>query len=228
MGMFAEARSLAAEGVAIAEKLGDRVALNFAWAGAGVTALHAGRFTEAIQALERAIEMWSADTPPWLPRYIGALGWAHALSGEALRAVELIARAFARTVAFGQLGGRSALLAWLAEAQLLAGEGSAARETSEEAVALSLRHGERGHRAWALRARAKIRRADHDLNGAVSDYEAACTLGSELGMRPLVAYCRFGLGKVSAELGQWERAAIELGAARELFASMAMEPVVVW
>src|SRR5262249_18406814 len=87
LGMFQEARSVAAEALAIAQQIDEPVALNFAWAGAGQAALHQGNVDEAVHALECAANAWRGDTTPWQPVFIGALGLAHALSGDSARGI---------------------------------------------------------------------------------------------------------------------------------------------
>jgi predicted protein tyrosine phosphatase len=65
-------------------------------------------------------------------------------------------------------------------------------------LTLALEHGHRGAEAWALRILGEI--ASHhghpDVATAEAHYNAALALASELGMRPLVAHCHLGLGKL--------------------------------
>jgi hypothetical protein len=122
------------------------------------------------------------------------------------------------------VGGRSQLLGWLAEARLLAGRDAEALDAAEQAVALAARLGERGHLAWALRARAEAAAADETdgTRGAARDYGEAAALAGELEMRPLVARCRLGLGVLLARMGEIERARAELVAAHGLFGELGM------
>jgi tetratricopeptide (TPR) repeat protein len=53
-------------------------------------------------------------------------------------------------------------------------------------------------------------------------YTQALTLADALGMRPLQAHCRRGLGTLYARRGQWAQARPELGAALDLYQAMAM------
>jgi hypothetical protein len=41
-------------------------------------------------------------------------------------------------------------------------------------------------------------------------------------MRPLVAHCHFGLGKLCLKTGRWEQAGAELSTAIELYRAMTM------
>lgn len=47
-------------------------------------------------------------------------------------------------------------------------------------------------------------------------------LAEELGLRPLVAHCHYGLGTRYATFRQWEQARTELSTAIEMYTSMAM------
>ena len=226
LGMFQEARAIAAEALTIAQQIDEPVALNFAWAATGQVALQLGEFDEAVRALERAVQVWRGDTPPWQPRFTGALGLAFALSGDPARGIVLLDSALEQTATLGVLSGRSVLLVWLAEARLLATRDAEACEAAAEAIELATRHGERGHLARALSARANALTrggADH-LERAARIYGEACALADELHMRPLVAHCRFGLGTLYAHAGKREQASVELVTVRELFGAMGMEP----
>jgi len=47
-------------------------------------------------------------------------------------------------------------------------------------------------------------------------------LAHELGMRPLMAHCHLGLGKLYAKIGRPEKARADLSAAVELYRAMDM------
>ena len=112
----------------------------------------------------------------------------------------------------------------LGEAQLLAGRLEEAQALAEQALTLARAHQERGHQAYALRLLGEIaaHRTPLDADAAATYYHQALTLAEELGMRPLQAHCRRGLGALYARLGQWEQARTELVAARDLYQAMAM------
>lgn len=57
---------------------------------------------------------------------------------------------------------------------------------------------------------------------AEEDYGQALALGDELGMRPLLARCHFGLGTLYRQVGRQEQARSELSEAIDLFRSMDM------
>jgi tetratricopeptide (TPR) repeat protein len=85
-------------------------------------------------------------------------------------------------------------------------------------------HKERGHEAYALRLLGQIeaRREPPEVEPAEAHYREALALAEELGMRPLVAHCHFGLGKLYATVGRRTEARGELSAAVELYRAIEM------
>jgi tetratricopeptide (TPR) repeat protein len=57
---------------------------------------------------------------------------------------------------------------------------------------------------------------------AEAHYQQALALAEELGMRPLVAHCHYGLGRLYGQTGQREQARAELSAAIALYRAMEM------
>jgi predicted protein tyrosine phosphatase len=90
-------------------------------------------------------------------------------------------------------------------------------------VMLARERGERGHEAWALRLLGEI--ASHhehpDVAMAEAHYAAAMALASELGMRPLVAHCHLGLGRLYRQTER-PKAAEHLTTAATMYREMGM------
>ena len=61
-----------------------------------------------------------------------------------------------------------------------------------------------------------------DVTTAAAHYGAAMTLASELEMRPLVAHCHFGLGRLYGRSGPFEQAQEHLTTARAMYGEMGM------
>ena len=61
-----------------------------------------------------------------------------------------------------------------------------------------------------------------DSEAARSKYAEALALATELGMRPLVAHCHLGLGKLSRRTGQREQAQEHLITATTMYREMGM------
>jgi tetratricopeptide (TPR) repeat protein len=83
---------------------------------------------------------------------------------------------------------------------------------------------ERGYQAYALRLLGEIlvRRGILKSEQAEDCYREALILAEELGMRPLQAHCRRGLGSLYATMGQYEQARTELSTAIALYRAMDM------
>ena len=98
------------------------------------------------------------------------------------------------------------------------------RACAERAVRLARERGERGYAAWALRLLGDIASYQDcpDVATAEAHYSAATALASELGMRPLLAHCHYGLGILYNRIGCPEQARTELSAAIELYRAMEM------
>ena len=111
----------------------------------------------------------------------------------------------------------------LGEAHLLAGRVEEAWDFGTRAVVLARERGERGHEAWAHRLLGETvsHRDCPDVAAAEAHYAASTALASELGMRPLVAHCRFSLGKLYGRAGD-RRATEHLTTAMSLFHEIGM------
>ena len=101
------------------------------------------------------------------------------------------------------------------------GEGYA---TGEQALALARERAERPLQAQALALLGRIA-ADRDppeIEEAEARYREALALADALGMRPLVAHCHLGLGKLSRRTGKGERAPEHLTTATAMYRDMDM------
>src|SRR5499427_2264759 len=111
----------------------------------------------------------------------------------------------------------------LGEARLLAGRAEEAWDFGTRAVVLAHDRGERGHEAWAyhLLGETASHRDCADVAAAEAHYATSTALALELGMRPLVAHCRFGLGKLHRRASD-RRVTEHLTTAMSLFHEMGM------
>jgi len=82
----------------------------------------------------------------------------------------------------------------------------------------------RGNEAYALRLLGEIaaRREPPERERAEAHYRQAHALAEELGMRPLMAHCHLGLGKLYGKSGRRAEARAELSVAVDLYRAMEM------
>jgi tetratricopeptide (TPR) repeat protein len=127
------------------------------------------------------------------------LAYSYALAGRLSEAMELARHGFARrgTVELARIHR-------LGETYLMAHDLDGARVLAQRALEGCIRGGQRGAQAWALRLLGDIAAAEAspDDETAETRYREALALAHELGMRPLVAYCHSGLGKLYRRTGK--------------------------
>ena len=99
-----------------------------------------------------------------------------------------------------------------------------AREQAEQALALARAHQQRGWEAWGLKLLGDVHAdAPRETEQAGDTYRQALALATELGMRPLVAHCHVGLGRLHARTGQPVEARQHLASATTMYGQMGMQ-----
>ena len=226
LGDFAEGIAAAEEDMRVAEASADRydsaVAAAFAL---GILHLRRGHPAQAIASLERGVKLCQEnDLPIWFGLVASALGYAYGLAGRVREAVPLLERAVDSDVSLKIIGGLSLLVTWLGEAYLQGGRPVEALDCALRALRLSQQHKERGNHAYALQLLGEIgsRRDPPDREAAETNYGQALALAAELGMRPLVAHCHLGLGKLYRRTKQQE-AQEHLATATTMYREMDMQ-----
>src|SRR5207249_8149656 len=110
-----------------------------------------------------------------------------------------------RDVSINAMGlGLAVRVSRLADAYLHAGRTDEALARARSAVEQSRKHQERANEAIGLRILAGVTALGdpRDAVGAATSYVDSLALAQELGMRPLVAHCHLGLGKLSRQIGR--------------------------
>jgi tetratricopeptide (TPR) repeat protein len=225
LGTFPEGRALGEEGLRIAEALASPVSVMYAAWGIGLLALRQGDLPRALPLLERTVDICrDTDLPNYFPRVAPTLGAAYTLCGRIDDAVPLLERGLEQAIALERVNLQAVCRLALGEAQLLAGHLEEAQALAEGALAHAREHQERGNQVYALRllGASAARRDPPEHERAEAHYRQALALADELGMRPLVAHCYFGLGIVYVKTAQREQACAELSAAIELYRAMDM------
>ena len=224
LGVFDEGRDHGQEAVRLAEALDHPFSLIWACLNLGRLEGLRGDFIRAIMPLERAVALSQEWNIAYLtPIALAALGHVYARSGRVEEGVSWLQQALAGYASAGIGYLHSMSTVQLGEAHLLAGRVEDAWDFGTRAVVLARERGERGHEAWAhlLLGETASHRDCPDVAAAEAHYATSTALALELGMRPLVAHCRFSLGKLHGRAGD-RRATEHLTTAMNLFREMGM------
>jgi tetratricopeptide (TPR) repeat protein len=185
-GKFEQAAARAEEAVAISEAGDHAFSLVVAHAGNGMLHGQQGDYSNAIRSLERGLV---PHIPLLFPFVAAPLGWVYTRAGRQDEGLGLLKDAVQRAEAMGFAANHALRLVWLAEANLLVGDGDAAKRLALRALDLARRHGERGHQAYilGLLGELALKESVPDVEQAVEHYRAALALAQMLGMQPLAA-----------------------------------------
>jgi tetratricopeptide (TPR) repeat protein len=225
LGTFAEGRALGDEGLRIAKSEAHPASLMLASWATGLLALRQGDLPRAVPWLERAMSLCQeADLPIDFPRVAAPLVAAYTRAGRLTDAVPLRTQAMEQIMTMERADFQTLCRLFLGEAQVLAGRLGEAHTLAEDALTHARERQERGHEAYARHLLGEIAAqgepVEHDQAG--DDYCQALALAEELGMRPLQAHCRLGLGILYAKMGRQEQARTELDTAIDLYRAMDM------
>ena len=224
-GVFDEGNAHGQEAIRIAEALDHPFSVVVGCLDLAYLKSVRGERSQAVRLLERAVAQcreWNITSHT--PIAMAALGHVYAWSGRIAEGLSCLQRALAAYERAGIGYHHSLSVGQLGEAYLLADQFENARGCADRAVSLARGRGERGNEAWALRLLGDI--ASHqvrpDAATATAHYGAAMTLASELEMRPLVAHCHLGLGRLYGGIGQPEQAKEQLTTATAMYGEMGM------
>ena len=226
LGRFAEAFGRLREAMHIAEEAGHVWSLLFPLVGLGTLKLDQGDFAGALAPLERGLDLCRTREVPYLLHdFAWALGAAYHGTGRRAEGVALMedaARGFAeRTVRAVGWAGR---VGPLGGPYLVDGRVADATRIAQDGLAAARRRGERAVEGHVLRLLGDI--AAHpdrfEVDTAETHYRQALALAEELGLRPLLAHCHLGLGKLSRRTGQREQAREHLTTATTMYREMGM------
>ncbi len=216
VGNFANGGRRAGEALDIAAGADHPLSLAVAHYGVGLLALAQGRTADAIEALQQSLDLCSRwNLHAWFPNIASHLGFGYARSGRLDEGIELLQQATAR---MSSPFDASSEFAMLAQALLLAGHGTEAREQADRALALARNYQERGNEALALWVLGEVEAwtGPDRVTRPVDHYQEALRLAIKLEMRPLAAACHAGLGRVWSAAGH-PAAADALAAAEHLY-----------
>jgi len=226
MGEFAEGIAFADEAMQIADAAGQAWTLTSASFALGCLHVRKGDLPKAITVLDRGLKICrDHEVPLWSLMIASHLGYAYALSGRADETLPLLDQARAQAAAKRVEAYPSLSLVCLGDAYLQIGRVDDAVSFAAAALRLCRERKERGHEAWALRLLGEIalHRDPPDVEAGSEHYYQAMALADELGMRPLVAHCHLGLGKLYLRIGKRQEAQEHLTTAATMYREMDMQ-----
>src|SRR2546425_5978963 len=112
--------------------------------------------------------------------------------------------------------------AYASEGYLLAGRVDDAMKLAGNSLALVREQGAQGHEASLLRVLGAIYLQLAEWTKAEEYYKKSLLLTGQLGMRPLVAHCHLGLGRLRRRTGQRDQAREHLSTATTMYREMDM------
>jgi len=225
LGDFTEAIGHGEEGMRLAEAAEHQYGVIFTRWSLGTVALLKGDVEQAVALLERGLALCrSLKVPLAFPLLTSSLGAAYSLSGRWSDAISLLEEGVKAGVSMKRVEGHALLLARLGEAYLLAGRVDDAHTAALQALQLASEKGERGHEAYALCLLGDVASREAAVNMAAGEtsYLRASGLAEKLSMRPLVAHCHLGLGKLYRRTGKREQAREHLTTATTMYREMGM------
>jgi class 3 adenylate cyclase/tetratricopeptide (TPR) repeat protein len=225
LGAFAEGRRHGEEALRLATLEGRGLTPIMVHACLGDLYLVQGDLEHAIQVLEPGLALCRASGNRNVLRQIAAsLGYAYALQGHLAEGCALLEEAISESIRTGGLLELAYLVAWLSEVCRLAGHGEEARQHARQALDLARQHKERANEAYALHQLGVVQAHADPPNAeeAEAHYQQALALANELGMRPSVAHCHLGLGRLYFQTGRGAQACTALTAAIDLYRAMDM------
>jgi tetratricopeptide (TPR) repeat protein len=226
LGRFAQAAEYEAEAINLAESTHHAYTIHQAYRAAGTLHLLKGDWAKARSLIEREMAVVrTGNIGLHLPQAVASSAWVLAQLGEATEALNRL-REGEQLVERYATGGAVIRLGWicaaLSRASLLLGRLDEARRLGDRAIESSPR--QPGVAAHALHLLGDI--ATHpdqfDAERGEAHYRQALALAGPRGMRPLVAHCHLGLGKLYRRTGKGQEAQEHLTTATTMYREMDM------
>jgi DNA-binding SARP family transcriptional activator/tetratricopeptide (TPR) repeat protein len=226
LGRFAEAAEYEAEALRLADSSQNHYTVGLASYAAGTRHLLEGDWPKARARFEHVIAVYRAGNIfLQLHTAVASSAWARAQLCEASEALNRLRECeplLQRAVSRGIVGTRGLTYHSLGRTCLLLGRLDEAHSLGHRALESSPCHP--GFAAHSLHLLGDIATYPDrfDAESGEIQYHKALTLAEAHGMRPLVAHCHLGLGKVYRRTGQRQEAQAHLATATTMYREMNM------
>jgi tetratricopeptide (TPR) repeat protein len=226
LGRFAQAAEYEAEAIKLAESTHHAYTIHQAYRAAGTLHRLTGDWAKARSLIEREMAVVrTGNIGLHLPQAVASSAWVLAQLGEATEALNRL-REGEQLVERYATGGAAIRLGWicaaLSRAGLLLGRVDEARRLSDRAMDASPRQPGFVAHAQHLLGDIATHPGQFDPERGEAHYRQALALAEPRGMRPLVAHCHLGLGKLYRRTSKREHAQEHLTTATTMYREMAM------
>jgi tetratricopeptide (TPR) repeat protein len=225
LGRFAEAASVEAEMIRIAEPTQHALTMAMALFSASMHHILKGDWTQALLAAERWVAMsragkfsfhlcWGVASSTWPMAQLG--------TNEALNRIMEAEPLLERIVAGRFLACMTWFYCALGRASLLLGRRDEARRFGNRALEFCASQLRFEAHAWHLLGDVAADPDQFDAERGEAHYRQALTIAESLGMRPLIAHCHLGLGSLCRRTGRRDEARDHLTTATMMYRDMDM------
>ena len=220
LGRFQEGFASAREALRLAEASERSFEIVTACFGVGHLHLLKGEADHAIPFFEDALgRVRAGGFRTWLVSIAASLGYAHVLANRLSQGLALLEEVRDTTPSVFRLR-----LIYLGEACASEGRLDEAARLAERVLARTRERGEQSQQAYALRLAAEVaarRDPPHDKDAA-RGFSEALALTDEIGMRPLLARCHLGMGRLHSRAGRSSEARAHLTTAATMLRELDM------
>jgi tetratricopeptide (TPR) repeat protein len=226
LGTFAAAVKYAAEALRLAELTNHALTIGLAHHAGSALHLLRGEWGKARALTERWVELSRSGSPYLQLGYaLSTRAWVLAQVGQAEEATESLCEG-EQTLQASAEDGIVLHHGWgyesLGRASLLLGHRDEARRFGEQAIKCSPKYFGYAAHAFHLLGDVATHRDQFDADTGEAHYRQALALAEPRGMRPLVAHCHLGLGKLHCRNGDREQAEEHLTTAMAMYREMGM------
>jgi tetratricopeptide (TPR) repeat protein len=223
LGAFVEGRRHGEEALRLATLTGRGDTPIIAHGCLGHLYLAQGDLEHAIRVFDQGLALCRASGDrAWLRSIAAGLGYAAALQGRLAEGRALVEEGISENIRRGALQNHSLYVAWLGEVCRLTGRGEEVWQHARQTLDLARQQKDHGGEALALRQLGVVQAHADPPDAAQAEAHYQQALAEALGMRPLVAHCHLGLGRLYHQTGRAESARAALTTAIDLYRAMDM------